>query len=316
MKKQRVAISLVLLLLAGCWHNRGAREPVDNSPFTVVLGIAQDGGYPQAGCNREDCAAAWRDPSLRRHIASLAIVDPRSSERWIIDMTPDFPQQLRMLDEIHPVPDSPGLSGILITHAHIGHYSGLIHLGREVLGSRGIPVYVMPGMKAFLEKNGPWDQLVRLGNVELRSIQHGIPVHLNPRIAVTPVTVPHRDEYSETVGFLIKGPSRSILFLPDIDKWEKWNVPIEDVLEKVDVAYVDGTFYDATELPGRNLDEIPHPLITETMDRLLTLPFSARSKVRFIHLNQSNPALRDPALGRRIRSGGFHLAREQERQPL
>lgn len=316
MQRQRVAISLVLLLLAGCWHDRASRSPGDRDPFTVVLGVAQDGGYPQAGCNREDCVAAWRDPLRRRQVASLAIVDPRSSERWIIDATPDFPRQLRMLDEIHPVPDSPGLSGILITHAHIGHYSGLIHLGREVLGSRGVPVYVMPGMRAFLEKNGPWDQLVRLGNVELRSIQQGTPLHLNERIAVTPVMVPHRDEYSETVGFLIKGPSRSVLFLPDIDKWEKWNERIEEVLERVDVAYIDGTFHDATELPGRKLDEIPHPLITETMERLSSLPLSARSRVRFIHLNQSNPALRDPAVGRRIRSMGFHLATEQERQPL
>jgi len=307
---------LALLQVAGCSHDRAFRNPADSVPFTVVLGVAQDGGYPQAGCNREDCVAAWRDPSRRRHVASLAIVDPRSHERWIIDATPDFQQQLRMLDEIHPVPSSPGLSGVLITHAHIGHYAGLMHLGREVLGAQGVPVYVMPRMKAFLENNGPWDQLVRLGNVELRSIRNAAPFRLNERIEIIPISVPHRDEYSETVGFIIKGPSRSILYLPDIDKWEKWSERIEDVLERVDVAYVDGTFHDATELPGRNLDEIPHPLMTETMERLVAIPLSGRSKVRFIHLNQSNPALRDPAVGTRIRSKGFNLAREQERQAL
>lgn len=221
-----------------------------------------------------------------------------------------------MLDEIHPVSGSPGLAGLLITHAHIGHYAGLMHLGREVLGAHGVPVYVMPRMKTFLEKNGPWDQLVRLGNVELRSLQNGTPVRLNERIEITSVSVPHRDEYSETVGFIIRGPSRSILFLPDIDKWEKWSQRIEDILERVDVAYLDGTFHDASELPGRNLSEIPHPLMTETMERLRSMPLSARSKVRFIHLNQSNPALRDPAVGTTIRSKGFHLAREKERQAL
>jgi len=309
-------MSLVLLLVVSCSHNQAARKPADTSPFTVVLGVAQDGGYPQAGCNREDCAAAWRDPSRRRHVASLAIVDPLSNERWIIDATPDFPRQLRMLDEIHPVSGKPGLSGVLITHAHIGHYTGLMHLGREVLGAHGIPLYVMPRMKAFLEKNGPWDQLVRLGNVELHSLQNGTPVRLNERIAITPLSVPHRDEYSETVGFIIKGPSRSVLFLPDIDKWEKWSERIEDILGRVDVAYIDGTFHDANELPGRDLSEIPHPLMTETMERLRSLPLSARSKVRFIHLNQSNPALRDPRVKRGIRSKGFNLAREQEREAL
>jgi pyrroloquinoline quinone biosynthesis protein B len=120
-------------------------------------------------------------------------------------------------------------------------------------------------------------------------LEDGVPIPLNERITVTPLRVPHRDEYSETVGFLIRGPSRSILWLPDIDKWEKWPTPLESVLAGVGVAYLDGTFYDASELPGRDLREIPHPLMTETLSRLKS-PMLA--KVRFIHLNQSNPLLR------------------------
>ena len=309
-------LSLILLLLVSCSHDRVARRPVDTAPFTVVLGIAQDGGYPQAGCNRDDCVSAWNDPRRRRHVASLAIVDPQSHERWLIDATPDFPQQLRTLDQIHPVAGIPGLSGVFVTHAHIGHYTGLMYLGREVLGARGIPVYVMPRLKIFLEKNGPWDQLVGLGNIELRPLGDGTPIRLNERIEIVPISVPHRDEYSETVGFIIKGPSRSILFLPDIDKWEKWSERIEDVLAKVDVAYVDGTFHDASELPGRSMSEIPHPFMIETMERLSPMPLSLRSKIRFIHLNQSNPALRDPAIATTIRSKGFNLAAEQEREGL
>lgn len=286
--------------------------PPATAPYTVVLGIAQDGGYPQAGCNRPDCIAAWNDPSLRRHVASLAIVDPVTGERWIIDATPDFPEQLRLLDE--HAPGAP--PGILLTHAHIGHYAGLVHLGREVMGSRGVPVYAMPRMRGFLEGNGPWSQLVRLGNVELRSLENGRPVALNERITVTPLQVPHRDEYSETVGFVVRGPSRAILWLPDIDKWEKWETPIESVIAQVDLAYVDGTFYDANELPGRNLQEIPHPTITETMARLASLPATGRGKVRFMHLNQSNPALREATAVRRIRDRGFDVARERERSAL
>ncbi|HEU4521982.1 MAG TPA: MBL fold metallo-hydrolase, partial [Thermoanaerobaculia bacterium] len=271
-------------------------------PYVQVLGIAQDGGYPQAGCQRPDCIAAWNDPSLRRRVASLAIVDPASGQRWIIDATPDFPAQL------HDIGGS--LSGIFLTHAHIGHYAGLVHLGREVMGARAVPVYAMPRMRSFLERNGPWDQLVRLGNIELRPVEDG--VRLNERIRVTPVVVPHRDEYSETVGLIVEGPSRSVLWLPDIDKWEKWSTRIETVTEQVDVAYVDGTFFDETELPGRDLSEIPHPTIRETMDRLS----SHASKVRFMHLNQSNPALREGEALREIRSRGFAVAEEGERFPL
>jgi len=270
------------------------------APYIMVLGIAQDGGYPQAGCVRPDCVAAWKNPLLRRHVASLAIVDPISNQRWIIDATPDFAEQLSMLD-------SPKLAGILLTHAHIGHYLGLAQLGREVMGTRDVKVYAMPRMRAFLEHNGPWDQLVRLRNIAIEPLEDGREVKLNERITITPMVVPHRDEYSETVGFIVRGPSRSILWLPDIDKWEKWTTPIESVVAHVDIAFVDGTFHDAGELPGRDLSEIPHPLMIETMKRLSAQP----AKVRFIHLNQSNPALRDSSIVK-----PFQVAIERERMRL
>ena len=294
---------IVLILFAGCTTTQTVPA---NGPYVLVLGIAQDGGSPQAGCNRPDCAEAWRNPGLRHRVASLAIVDPGSRQRWILDATPDFPSQLRTLDEVAPRGEAL-LDGILLTHAHIGHYLGLAHLGREVLGAKQVRVHAMPRMRAFLEQNGPWSQLVTLQNIALTSMTDGQSFALNERITVTPLRVPHRDEFSETVGFVIRGPSRAILWLPDIDKWEKWETSLQSVLEQVDVAYVDGTFYDATELPGRDLSEIPHPLIVETEARLAASPL--RHRVRYIHLNQSNPLLRE-------KRAGIAVAREGEREGL
>ena len=297
-------LALLLVLFTAC----ASTPVVSTSPYVLVLGIAQDGGYPQAGCNRTDCIEAWRNPRLRQRVASLAIIDPQSRQRWIIDATPDFPSQLRTLEEAAPRNDSaPLLDAILLTHAHIGHYLGLAQLGREVLGTRGVRVFAMPRMREFLSHNGPWDQLVKLHNIEIVPIEEGVEIALNERIHVTPLRVPHRDEYSETVGFIVRGPSRSILWLPDIDKWERWSTPVESILSRVDVAYVDGTFYDPSELPGRDLREIPHPLMTETMARLTTAVL--RAKVRFIHLNQSNPLLRE-------RRSGIVVARDGERSGL
>jgi pyrroloquinoline quinone biosynthesis protein B len=301
---RHLRIKLLFLLFAAC----ASTATIETTPYALVLGIAQDGGYPQAGCNRPDCVAAWRNPKLRQRVASLAIVDPQSNQRWIIDATPDFGSQLRTLDETAPRAEgAPLLDGILLTHAHIGHYLGLTQLGREVLGAHSVRVYAMPRMRDFLAHNGPWDQLVKLHNIDITPLEDGVEMALNERIHVTPLLVPHRDEYSETVGYLVRGPSRSILWLPDIDKWEKWSTPLESVLERVDVAYIDGTFYDAGELPGRDLREIPHPLMTETMTRLAGTPLGA--KVRFIHLNQSNPLLRE-------RRSGFIVAKDGERSPL
>jgi pyrroloquinoline quinone biosynthesis protein B len=172
-------------------------------------------------------------------------------------------------------------------------------------------------MREFLKSNGPWGQLVEFGDIELMPLEADEPVQLNGRIKVTPMLVPHRDEYSETVGFRIDRPSQSVLFMPDIDKWERWDRRIEDVLAGVDVAFVDGSFYDADEIPGRDMSEMPHPFIAESMTRLEPLPASERQKVRFIHLNHTNPALRPESDARRaIEAAGFGVAEERQRTNL
>jgi pyrroloquinoline quinone biosynthesis protein B len=282
----------------------------DDSPFVIVLGIAQDGGAPHAGCTKPCCAERWLDPAQRRHVSCLGLVDPAASAAWLIDATPDFPVQAHRLGDVT-------LAGILLTHAHIGHYTGLMYLGREAMGARALPVYAMPRMRAFLETNGPWDQLAELNNIDLRPLAAGEAVELNPRVSVTPLLVPHRDEYSETVGFRIDGPGRSALYISDIDKWHLWDRRIEDVIADVDVAWLDGTFYDAGEVPGRAMEEIPHPFIAESMQRFASLPARERAKIRFIHLNHTNPALDPDTEARRaIEAAGFRVADEGERFDL
>jgi len=310
MSRMRSPISLALFLLATACNSTAPVVPRD--PYVIVLGIAQDGGYPQAGCRRADCAERFDGRAHGAMVASLGIVDPISGQRWIIDATPDFPRQLHALERAAGAPPAGAqvLDGVLLTHAHVGHYLGLAHLGREVLGTRDVPVLAMPRMRAFLEENGPWSQLVALRNITLQTLHDGTAVALNERISITPLLVPHRDEFSETVAYLVRGPSRAILWLPDIDKWERWTTSIESVVERVDVAFLDATFHSEAELPGRNLGEIPHPTVTETMSRFASSPLRAR--IRLVHLNQSNPLLRDRTLRASVAARGFALAREGE----
>jgi pyrroloquinoline quinone biosynthesis protein B len=285
------------------------RAAIAARPYTVVLGIAQDGGSPQAGCRKKCCTAG-----RAANVASLALVDPASRRWWLFDATPDFRAQWARMTRAAP---ACTLAGVFLTHAHIGHYTGLAHLGREVMGARAVPVWAMPRMREFLATNGPWDQLVRLRNIELRPLAADSAIALGDSLAVTPFAVPHRDEYSETVGFRIAGPRGAIAFLPDIDKWERWDRRIEDVLDDVTVAYLDATFFDGTELPGRNMSEIPHPFVVESLQRFAPLPAATRSRVRFIHLNHTNPAL-VPGSGERLRieRAGMRVAAEGERVGL
>ncbi len=298
-----------------------AESAAKGAPYVAVLGVAQDAGYPQAGCHKQCCQRAWADVNARRRPASLAIVDPEAEQRWLVECTPQFVEQLQMLDAIAPVkrPGArpPRLDGILLTHAHIGHYAGLVHLGREVMGSREVPVYAMPRMREFLENHGPWSQLVTLKNIRVESLFAGRTIWLNQRLRITPLLVPHRDEFSETVAYRIEGPQRSVLFLPDIDKWDRWQTPIEDVVATVDAAYLDATFYDAAELPGRDMSDIPHPFVVETVARFAPLPDNLRAKVRLLHMNHTNPLL-DPQSeqAKRVLGAGLALAAEGEQFSL
>ncbi len=283
----------------------------------VVLGTSQDAGSPQMG-HPED--PAWADPSLRRLATSLGVVDHETGDRFLFEATPDMREQLYRLDQVMAPARQPGLAGIFITHAHIGHYAGLMFLGHESMGASGVPLYTLPRMADYLAGNGPWDQLVRYGNVDLEALAPGDPVSAG-RLRVTPILVPHRQEYAEVAGYRIEGPSRSAFFLPDIDSWEEWDdweegpaARIEDIIASVDVAYLDATFYANGEIPGRDMSGFPHPFITHSMERFAGLSDEDRAKIRFIHVNHTNP-VRYPDAPERdaVTEAGFGLADEGER---
>ena len=257
----------------------------DNSPYVVVLGVAQDGGAPHAACEKTCCINKWNNPNLHNKVSSIGIVYPVTNEVWMIDATPDFAEQLHFLTSNN----IRELKGIFLTHAHIGHYTGLMHLGREVMGAKSTVVNVMPKMESFLRNNGPWSQLVDLKNISLSRLVDSKKVYLNTRLSITPFKVPHRDEFSETVGYRIEGPSKSLVFIPDIDKWNKWQTDIKDIVENSDYSLLDGTFYDINELPGRDMSQIPHPFIVETMK--IFKNSDKKDSIFFIHLNHTNPAL-------------------------
>jgi pyrroloquinoline quinone biosynthesis protein B len=294
------SIYLFILFLFASFH------PVkEERPFIVVLGIAQDAGYPQIGCDKECCQKVYSGQATKQLVSCIAIVDPATKQKWIIDATPDLPEQLKLLESYQP----GALSGILLTHAHIGHYTGLMYLGREAMNASKIPVYAMPRMSDFIRNNGPWSQLIILNNIDLVKLKTDSIIHLNKRISVEVLPVPHRDEFSETVGYRITVGKRSCLYIPDIDKWSKWEKDPRSY--EYDYALIDGTFYKEGELPGRNMAEIPHPFIEETLSLFKSSKAVDKRKIWFIHFNHTNPLIRDDSdESKEVNASGFNLARQ------
>ena len=280
-----------------------------DSPFIVVLGTIQDAGSPHIGCSKECCKSLFEKPISIRKVVSLGLVDPYVKKAWLFEATPDLPAQLKTLKKHSIFKNTETPDGIFLTHAHIGHYTGLMYLGKEALNSNNISVYAMPRMKSFLEGNGPWSQLVGQKNILLKPMADQKEVVLSKNVAVTPFLVPHRDEFSETVGYKINGPNKTLLFIPDIDKWEKWSVSIIDEIKQVDYAFVDATFFDGNEIQLRDISEIPHPFVIESLKLFKDLSKEDKDKIYFIHFNHTNPLInRESDQAKEVLNAGFNIA--------
>ena len=280
-----------------------------NLPYIIVLGTIQDAGSPQMGCEKSCCISLFKNPDPNRKVVSLGLVDPSEKKYWLIEASPDFITQCRDLKTISKFEHAKSPDGIFLTHAHIGHYTGLMYLGKESYNSRDVPVFAMTRMKGFLIQNGPWSQLFKINNIKINNINHQEEIKLSNNLSITPFLVPHRDEFSETVGFKINGPKKSILFIPDIDKWGKWNKNLIQEIKKADLALLDGTFYDSKELNYRNISEIPHPFVIETMNLFKEENNYEKSKINFIHLNHTNPLLdTNSAAFKKVKESGFNTA--------
>lgn len=306
-----IRISLFLVFITQCGSALGA----DNNPYLYVLGVVQDAGYPQIGCYEPHCIPGWNDARLQRGATAVGLIDPSSNRKYMFEATPNFPRQFYEL-EIEAPSDRFEFAGIFLTHAHIGHYTGLMFVGHEAMGASSIPVFAMPRMSNYLRTSGPWSQLVNFENIELKGLRDGQKEILG-QITVTPFLVPHRDEYSETVGYRIEGPNKTAIFIPDINKWSDWNTKITELVKSVDYALIDATFYADGELGTRDMSQILHPFVSESMDLFSGLAHEERSKVWFIHMNHTNPLLNaDSMESIFVKSEGYNIAEEGVRLPL
>lgn len=279
------------------------------SQYITILGIAQDGGYPHINCENDCCKSFYDGKESKKLVSCLGLVDLNVKKKFIFDATPDFTEQTQILKAEHL--DNGGIiDGVFLTHAHMGHYTGLMYLGFEALGAKKIPVYAMPRMKTYIETNGPWSQLVSYDNINLVTLQHDSVIALNNQLKVTPILVPHRDEFSETVGYRIEGKNKSALFIPDIDKWDKWERNIIDEVKKVDYAFLDASFFRDGEL-DRDMSKIPHPFTTQTTSLFENEDLKTKNKIHFIHYNHSNPTVKDNhSLKDSIQNLGFRFAKQ------
>ena len=314
--KKLCYLAVLIISVIGCTTNDVAINKTNQAKqYITILGTAQDGGFPHIGCQKKCCDDFYKGILPKQQVVSLGLVDKESQQKFLFEATPDISTQLADLEKNH-LKTNTIIDGVFMTHAHMGHYAGLLYFGKEALGKKDIPVYAMPKMKEFLSNNGPWSQLVTTQNIVFLDLQKDSIVALSNALKVTPFLVPHRDEFSETVGYKIEGNTNSALFIPDINKWSLWEKNIVEEVKKVDYAFIDATFFKEGEI-NRPMSEVPHPFIEETVALFENESLATKNKVIFIHFNHTNPALQSNSKERNdLELLGFRFATEGQRFKL
>lgn len=314
--KKLCYLAVFIISVIGCTTNDVAINKTNQAKqYITILGTAQDGGFPHIGCQKQCCDDFYKGILPKQQVVSLGLVDKESQQKFLFEATPDISTQLADLEKNH-LKTNTIIDGVFMTHAHMGHYAGLLYFGKEALGKKDIPVYAMPKMKEFLSNNGPWSQLVTTQNIVFLDLQKDSIVPLSNALKVTPFLVPHRDEFSETVGYKIEGNTNSALFIPDINKWSLWEKNIVEEVKKVDYAFIDATFFKEGEI-NRPMSEVPHPFIEETVALFENESLATKNKVIFIHFNHTNPALQSNSKERNeLELLGFRFATEGQRFKL
>jgi pyrroloquinoline quinone biosynthesis protein B len=272
----------------------------------TVLGISQDGGRPQPGCQRPCCqdlsAVDYRSP------VSLGI-KTKNGTTILIEATRDLGRQLITFGE-------PNIDHLFLTHAHLGHVDGLGLFGRETMSARGIPLHSSPSMQNLIKSTPAWALLLEQGVFELTEIGR---VKIDD-VVIESIAIPHRAELSDMHAFVLRGKEHSVLFLPDHDSWDQTLAAhsassIREWLKEIEVthALLDGTFWSGDELQGRDMSVVPHPTIQDSMARLGQKQ-SGDPEIYFTHLNHTNPAYReDGAEYQKITKFGWRVSSEGQR---
>ncbi len=258
----------------------------------AIVGISQDGGVPQAGCECESCSSAILDPKLRLHPVSCAIRGSDGSLH-IIEATRNLPEQLGIAASVLGLGRSSIPDTVCLTHAHLGHIDGLGQFGMESMGLSEVPLFASNSVVRFLDSIGS------LNPFQAKEVQTGASFFPSDGCGFqyTMIPVPHRDEFSDTHAIVVEGPNSKLLFLPDHDDWEQTleSAGFEGIREwlsslDIDFALLDGTFWDSSELGGRDMSQIPHPTISETLKRIGNRE-EGDPEIIFLHINHTNPVL-------------------------
>lgn len=272
----------------------------------IVLGVAAGGGVPQWNCGCATCRAARLDPALQSGQASLAVSADRRN--WfLVNASPDLRSQLLATPELHPGParlrHTP-VAGVILTNGEVDAVAGLLSL-RE---GASFGLWAPPKVLDILSANSIFDVLprdrvprraLRAGEVLKLPLPDGTPSGLSVEAFDVPGKVPWYLEGAaeaggDTVGLTFRAGGRTAHV---VAACASVTPEVSERLSGADTVFFDGTLWSDDEMIRAGLgaktgQRMGHLSMSGEDGAIAALaPLGIRRKV-FIHINNSNPALR------------------------
>jgi pyrroloquinoline quinone biosynthesis protein B len=298
-----------------------------------VLGSAAGGGLPQWNCNGRNSADA-RKGALEvapRTQASVAVT--ADGAQWVLlNAAPDLRQQINDTPELHPAPDggprnSP-IKAAVLTNGDVDAVAGLLTLREgqpftvygtkrvldvlaansifDVLDASVVKRVAMEYGKPFAVE-GPWGPVGI--TIEAFGVPGKIPLYLEEARAGAGLGTQEGDTSGLKVTETATG--RHFFFIPGCAKLDN---PLRARLKGAPLLFFDGTLYTNDEMIVQGLlnktgERIGHMNMSGSAGSIAQIaPLDVSRKI-FVHVNNSNPALRDGSPERAaVEQAGWEVA--------
>jgi pyrroloquinoline quinone biosynthesis protein B len=280
-----------------------------------VLGSAAGGGFPQWNCGCDNCRDARAGvPELRARTQESIAVSSDGASWFLINASPEIRSQIEAFPGLWPRAKrhSP-IAGILFTNGDLDHVLGLLSLRESHPLVVGSTAAVRDG---FRQNNVLYRTLERFeGQVQWRALPLGEEQPLGSDgsgLRVTALPLPgnlplhlktlRENSAEDNVGYVIRD-ERTGGRLAYLSGVAGPSPEVERIVSNADVVFFDGTFWTSDELIAaglgtRRAEDMSHwPLSGEHG----SLQFLSRSPARrkiYIHVNNTNPILRDGSAAR------------------
>lgn len=284
-----------------------------------VLGSSAGGGFPQWNCGCANCLGVRTGASAARARMQASLAIGVSDGSWfLVHASPDVGMQVASFSSLHPrAPRDTPISGIFLTNGDLDQCLGLLSL-RE---SQPLRVYATEVVRrGFVEDNRLYRVLDRFpGQTTWHELKLGVPQPIDGNTAgtgmsVMAIPVPGKvplylegledPEPAHNVALLFtdRGSRRQLIYAPCIGFYDP---AVDRLLAEADCLFFDGTFWSDDELPAtgtgvRRARAMAHWPLGGPEGSLSLLRQSQAARRILIHINNTNPILREDSLERQL----------------